>query len=473
MTATLAGVRLGLGAEAGLGDDEAYYWHWSRHLASGYLDHPPGVAWLIAASTRLLGQTAVAVRAPFVLLGALTALAVAGLAADLARAQGRQPLPAAAAGLLLAQVPPLFAVSGVFAAPDGLLFATWAVGAWAAWRAWTLQRPALWLVAGAAFGLGVLAKHVGALAPLGVFVAMLASPAGRRQLGSPAPWMGAAVGLAVASPMLAWSATHGWADLRFHLGGRPGAGQASLQGPLVLLLGQLLYLGPAVAPLLVALARPRWRGRALTVGLAWPVLVLFGVASPWIRPLPHWWGPAWVALAAPAALWLAVRPRAAVGLLAGCGLLSGALYGQAATGWLPLSPLTDPTVDLMVWEAARPALRAELGAAGGASPVIVASRRYQVSAQLAWTLRDLHPTVTRWGGRTDQYDPWRPALETAGARVLWVETDRYPGDPPVGGPVSSCGPHAEAPVHRNGRAVRIVRWRWCRVGATAAPAQPK
>jgi len=171
-------------------------------------------------------------------------------------------------------------------------------------------------------------------------------------------------------------------------------------------------------------------------------------------------------------VWLATRPRAAVGLLAGCALLSGGLYAQAATGWLPVPPGADPTVDLVTWDAARPALRAELRSAGDASPVIVASRRYQVSAQLAWTLRDLHPTVTRWGGRADQYDLWRPALQTAGARVLWVETDRYPGDPPVGGPVTGCGPHAEAPVHRNGRAVRTVRWRWCRVGA-AGPSQPK
>jgi len=30
-----------------LGDDEGYYWVWSRHPALGY-DHPPLVAWLVA-----------------------------------------------------------------------------------------------------------------------------------------------------------------------------------------------------------------------------------------------------------------------------------------------------------------------------------------------------------------------------------------------------------------------------------------
>ena len=32
--------------------DEAYYWMWSRRLATGYFDHPPMVAWLIRAGTR-------------------------------------------------------------------------------------------------------------------------------------------------------------------------------------------------------------------------------------------------------------------------------------------------------------------------------------------------------------------------------------------------------------------------------------
>ena len=29
--------------------DEAYYWQWAQHLDWGYYDHPPLVAWLIAA----------------------------------------------------------------------------------------------------------------------------------------------------------------------------------------------------------------------------------------------------------------------------------------------------------------------------------------------------------------------------------------------------------------------------------------
>src|SRR5882672_4598331 len=31
--------------------DEAYYWLWAKHLSLGYHDHPPLIAWLIAATT--------------------------------------------------------------------------------------------------------------------------------------------------------------------------------------------------------------------------------------------------------------------------------------------------------------------------------------------------------------------------------------------------------------------------------------
>jgi hypothetical protein len=29
--------------------DETYYWEWSRRLEGGYFDHPPMIAWLMAA----------------------------------------------------------------------------------------------------------------------------------------------------------------------------------------------------------------------------------------------------------------------------------------------------------------------------------------------------------------------------------------------------------------------------------------
>src|SRR5579872_3565859 len=59
--------------------DEAYYWEWSRRLAAGYVDHPPAVAYAIAAFA-WAGRSPMAVRAAFVLCGLLTAVATGAAA---------------------------------------------------------------------------------------------------------------------------------------------------------------------------------------------------------------------------------------------------------------------------------------------------------------------------------------------------------------------------------------------------------
>src|SRR5271169_280058 len=46
----------------GLIPDETYYWDWSRELSWGYFDHPPMIAWLIAISRHLFGETTLGVR---------------------------------------------------------------------------------------------------------------------------------------------------------------------------------------------------------------------------------------------------------------------------------------------------------------------------------------------------------------------------------------------------------------------------
>jgi len=74
VTVAAALVRLFFAARLPLVPDETYYWDWSRHLASGYFDHPPMIAVLIRAGTFLGGDTALAVRVFPVMAGALAAL---------------------------------------------------------------------------------------------------------------------------------------------------------------------------------------------------------------------------------------------------------------------------------------------------------------------------------------------------------------------------------------------------------------
>src|ERR1700726_4378887 len=53
----LLALRVGAAAWTPLTFDEAYYWMWSKHLAGGYYDHPPGVAVVIRLGTMIAGDT--------------------------------------------------------------------------------------------------------------------------------------------------------------------------------------------------------------------------------------------------------------------------------------------------------------------------------------------------------------------------------------------------------------------------------
>src|SRR5215213_1341442 len=64
----LVALRLLAAAWTPLTFDEAYYWMWSKHLAGGYYDHPPGVALVIRLGTMIAGDSELGVRLISILL---------------------------------------------------------------------------------------------------------------------------------------------------------------------------------------------------------------------------------------------------------------------------------------------------------------------------------------------------------------------------------------------------------------------
>jgi 4-amino-4-deoxy-L-arabinose transferase-like glycosyltransferase len=283
--------RLALAAAVPLTTDEAYYVDWARHLQPGYLDHPPAVAWLLAAGVRLLGDTTLGVRLPALLLQVATTL----LAASLARARGGDR--AALTAALLLQAAPVFSLGGLLMTPDAPLALAWVGTLWALERA--LSRDPRWLLAAGAFlGLGLLSKLTAGLLGVAALLALLSSAPGRALLASPWPWLGVLVAGGVASPMLWWNAAHGWPSLTFQAQhGLAGQGPSAVR--LAASLGaQALYVSPV---LLAAAAVPAWRAlrgdpaeRPLAF-TALPVVAFFTVAAAFTPgALPHWPGPGWL-----------------------------------------------------------------------------------------------------------------------------------------------------------------------------------
>ncbi|MEX2217142.1 MAG: glycosyltransferase family 39 protein [Phycisphaerales bacterium] len=203
-----------------LAEDEAHYWEWSRRLDWSYYSKGPGIAWIIAASRAFfdsLGLPAAegAVRAPSVLLGAVAAAGVAGLARDITR-DNRVAFIAA----LLVLLTPAFQVASTMMTIDIAYLAMWAVAAWAGWRALEGESRWAWVVLGAAIGAGFLVKYTMAL----IIPGIVAYAVIRRHRLRPAPgwpaWaaLGAAAALLGALPIVIWNAQNDWPTARHLLG---------------------------------------------------------------------------------------------------------------------------------------------------------------------------------------------------------------------------------------------------------------
>ncbi len=190
--------------------DEGYYWEWARHLALGYGDHPPGVAYTIAAFS-WLGTTPFAVRVGFILCGVLATILAAKTATRLANGDVR----AGSVTALAITLTPLASVTFGSASPDGPYLAAWAACLYCSVRAFDthLRRDYVWL--GIALGALLLTRVLAIALVFGVVMYALA-PA-RRYLWREGLWLSFLVAGVMCVPFLVWNSTHGWATIAFAL----------------------------------------------------------------------------------------------------------------------------------------------------------------------------------------------------------------------------------------------------------------
>ncbi|MGH6829108.1 MAG: ArnT family glycosyltransferase, partial [Rhizomicrobium sp.] len=149
--AALIIVRLGMAAWLPLSADEAYYWLWSHHPATGYYDHPPAIAFAIRAGTLLFGDTAFGVRIAGILLSALATWFV-WRAADLVLADKSR----AALAALLFNLTLMIGVETLAATPDTLSVTATSAFLFFLAKVQTSRDGRWWLAAGVAGGLGLL-----------------------------------------------------------------------------------------------------------------------------------------------------------------------------------------------------------------------------------------------------------------------------------------------------------------------------
>jgi 4-amino-4-deoxy-L-arabinose transferase-like glycosyltransferase len=213
IVAVCAIVRLILTAQIPLTEDEAYYWQWSHHLAAGYIDHPPAVAWVIAAFAPL-GSPAF-VRLGFVLCGIVAGLALADAARTLARRNAVDAQRAALATICAFSFAPVTWLSFGTAMPDGPYLASWSVALWAAARVDESARRRDMVILGLALGAALLSRAFG-FALLAGIMGWSLLPA-QRCLWRRGLLLSFAIVALLYTPFVLWNSTHEWATFTFSL----------------------------------------------------------------------------------------------------------------------------------------------------------------------------------------------------------------------------------------------------------------
>ena len=467
--------------------EEAYYWSYSRHLASGYLDHPPMVAWLIRFGTAIFGTTQLGVRVCALLCAAATAFFTYRLTRNL------YGVKSAWSAMVLSQVLPFFFMAGLVMTPDTPLVAAWAAELYFLERALVAGRPRAWWGAGLCLGVGLLSKYSMGLLGLAALVFVLLDPQSRRWLRRWQPYAAALIALAIFSPVIAWNAENEWVSFVFQTTRRlSGETQFSLHK---LILAALVLMTPtgllAAAALLRrrppeeggggrdgGVARRKWRFLQVAVGVPLAVFVAISLrhnvkfdwtAEVWLAALPAL---AFVAtssgdklprtlLAKIRAAWMPTILALLVIFAAGLHFLVLGLPGLGYGERMELMPMGWSDLAQQINTIAK-----EIGETTGAEPLVVGMDRYAIASEVAFYASDPAaggPQTSGahlFGWTALMYERWVPLQSQAGRTLLLVAwksqdlTDRC-----VAAHAERLGPVQDGVLVRDGRVIRRYYYR--------------
>jgi 4-amino-4-deoxy-L-arabinose transferase-like glycosyltransferase len=209
----LVALRLVAAAWTPLTFDEAYYWMWSKHLAFGYYDHPPGVAVVIRLGTEIAGDTEFGVRLVSILLALPMSFAVYRTASILFGGQR-----VAATATILLNVTLMAAVGTLIVTPDAPLLVASSFVLFYLAKVLETGRGAWWLAVGAAVGAALLSKYTALFFGPAILIWLAGVPRLRRWLLSPWPYLGGLVALLIFSPVILWNADHHWVSFIKQIG---------------------------------------------------------------------------------------------------------------------------------------------------------------------------------------------------------------------------------------------------------------
>jgi Dolichyl-phosphate-mannose-protein mannosyltransferase len=244
VTAATALLHLSVAGRYDIFRNELYFIVCGRHPAFGYVDQPPLVP-LLAAATQLFGIHVWLLRIPAV----IAAAALVPLSAEFARLFSKRTSVVVAAAVASAITPAIAAITTTLTTTTFEPLA-WTAGAYFLTRAVVADdRRALWW-AGLVIGISMEAKYGIAMWLIGLCAGLLATP-GRRIFAWKSCWIGLTIAVVLAAPSMIWQAIHGWPFLSLIMHHHDT--HTNLTGnPLIFEVRQIIDMNLLLAPLWLA-----------------------------------------------------------------------------------------------------------------------------------------------------------------------------------------------------------------------------
>jgi len=435
---TCARVGLLLLSPLDLSPDEAHYWEWSRKLDWSYYSKGPVIAWLVALSTTIWGNTEWAVRFPALLLS----IALMGsMYWFLARIVGSH-LAFWSIAILNSGV--FFFSLGLGMTTDTPCLLAWFLTLIFAHKAVFEEASSKsWQWAGVCAGMAALSKYTAIFIFPAFLFTFLLIPALRPQIRTHRFWWGWAISLIALFPVVLWNYKNGWVNFLHnsnHLIPQRG-GQLHMGNILEVVTACAFMVGPI---LMFVLAHFIWKDLRTRVNnnLLSPnttricfflipgisLLVICLLVALQKRVYPNWIAPTFLYLTVAASfMWKSTTSNRQVyrkwiraGLSFNCIVIIIGAAGVLGFTWgLPLSRL--PLRKLMGWRELGAAVNTLTLSLGDTSMPIVTDS-YELASELAFYIPN-HPEI--YCARVDerrmnQYDIWGGWDTLKGKRLLIV-----------------------------------------------------
>jgi len=370
--------------------DEARYWTWAQVPAFGYFSKPPLIAWIIAGTSHICGNSEACVRASAPLFYAGTALVTYFIARHL---YGERV--GFWTGLCVAIGTGVVYSARIMSTDVPLLF-FWAVALLAYLKSMD-GRSSWWsVVLGFALGFGLLAKYAMIYFLPGALLASLIDPSARALWRRRGIWFAFLIALLVIAPNLIWNATHDFVTFRHTLGNIRGDGlNLNPLGVIDFVVSQFGVCGPIVfAVFLFSLVRPSRfqleRADWLMIAFALPPLALVTMAAVVTGAQANWAAPSAISITV-VAVALLVRQKQwrwlQATIVLGLAVQTTLAVGDALADRISLSFLPKPDIyhRTMGWRSMSTLVRqrAQTAAVRG-----IAAEQSEVVVSLLYYLRE-------------------------------------------------------------------------------------